>query len=74
MLVNQAWMASRSDSGSIGGMGGMDGAAMMGPDAGTIAIAVLMFASGVIMTLRSHESMSGGEEVSRERMSGENGP
>lgn len=78
MLVNQVWMASRSDSGSVGGMdggmGGMDGAAMMGPDAGMIAIAVLMFASGVIMTLRSHDSMSDGEMASRDRMSGENGP
>jgi len=44
--------------GGAGGMGGMGGA--MGWDLGMVALAVLMLASGVIMTTRS-EAMSGGD-------------
>lgn len=77
MLLNQVWMAGRTDSGGMdggmggmdGGMGGMDGAAIASPDAGMIAIAVIMFASGVIMTFRSDDGMSDGEG---DRTSGSN--
>lgn len=61
MLLNQAWMTTDMgtggmdggmDGGMNGGMGGMD-PAMAGPDAGMVAIAILMLASGIIMTVRS---------------------
>lgn len=64
MLLNQAWLSSGVGSGMDGdgmmGSGsmnggmqsGMDVASTMGTDAGMVAIAVLMLASGVIMTLR----------------------
>jgi hypothetical protein len=49
MLLNQAWMTTMDGSGT-GGMNGMDSMATgMGPDAGMVAIALLMLASGVIM-------------------------
>jgi hypothetical protein len=57
MLLNQAWLATAgggmaADGTMNGGMqSGMDTA--MGADAGMVAIAVLMLASGVIMTQRS---------------------
>ncbi|WP_232700503.1 hypothetical protein [Halobacterium wangiae] len=58
MLVNQAWLATAWGGGMTGGgtmndgsmRSGMDAA--MGADAGMVAIAVLMLASGVIMTQR----------------------
>jgi len=68
MLANQAWLASMAGDGTSGdGMGGgmmdsgsmndgmqsgMDAASAMGADAGMVAIAVLMLASGVIMARR----------------------
>ena len=66
MLVNQAWLATTGRGGMMNGstmndvsmsdgmQSGMDAA--MGADAGMVAIAVLMLASGVIMTQR-HEMM-----------------
>ena len=57
MLLNQAWLATAgggmaADGTMNGGVqSGMDTA--MGADAGMVAIAVLMLASGVIMTQRS---------------------
>jgi hypothetical protein len=66
MLLNQLRLAAGvstvggMDSGGMsGGMGGTDGMgttmemAAMGADAGMVAIAVLMLASGIIMTVRS---------------------
>jgi hypothetical protein len=63
MLLNQLRMATgrgsttRMDTGMgdmTGGMGGTSGGtAMMGTDAGMVAIAVLMLASGLIMTVRA---------------------
>lgn len=64
MLLNQVWLASSFgdgmggggmvDSGSMndGMQSGMDAASTMGADAGMVAIAVLMLASGIIMTRR----------------------
>lgn len=61
MLLNQARLVA-AGGGVMGGgdMGGMNGGAggmtggmgAMGPDAGMVAIALLMLASGVIMTVR----------------------
>ncbi len=49
MLLNQAWMTTMTGT----GMGGMNPMAEgMGPDAGMVAIALLMLASGVIMHTR----------------------
>lgn len=60
MLVNQAWLTTISDSEMAddgmmndGMQSGMDAASAMGTDAGMVAIAVLMLASGVIMTRRA---------------------
>ena len=59
MLLNQLRMATARGSttrmgGMTGGMGGTSGGtAMMGTDAGMVAIAVLMLASGLIMTVRA---------------------
>lgn len=57
MLANQAWMATMPADGMMGGsgmgsgtMGGSAGA--MGWDPGMVALALLMLASGVIMTVR----------------------
>lgn len=53
MLANQAWMATM-DRGTMGG-GMMDGGMSstgMSWDPGMVALAVLMLASGLIMTLR----------------------
>lgn len=71
MLLNQGWMASgmgtRTDGsmdGTNGGMnggmggeigGGMVDGAVMGADVGMVAIAVIMLASGIIMTVRSDD-------------------
>lgn len=64
MLANQAWLANTAgdgmgdggmmDSGSMndGMQSGMDAASAMGADAGMVALAVVMLASGVIMTRR----------------------
>lgn len=64
MLLNQLRVAAgwMTGSGANGGMGGMDGGmgsmssttqmTAMGADAGMVAIAALMLASGVIMTVR----------------------
>jgi hypothetical protein len=59
MLLNQAWLQRISGDGTMtsgsmdGGMQtGMDGASAMGADAGMVAIAALMLASGIIMTRR----------------------
>lgn len=64
MLLNQVWLASSfgdgmggggtMDSGSMndGMQSGMDAASAMGADAGMVAVAVLMLASGIIMTRR----------------------
>lgn len=59
MVVNQAWLAtSANDAAPSDGMmndgmqGGMGAASSMGADAGMVAIAILMLASGVIMTRR----------------------
>lgn len=56
MLLNQVWMTSMGSSGMGSGMNGMDGmnsvAGSMGWDAGMVAIALLMLASGAIMTTR----------------------
>lgn len=63
MLLNQAWMASMGRSGMGDGMGGTDGmspATGMGWDAGMVAIALLMLASGVIMTVRRNGMDAGG--------------
>lgn len=62
MLANQAWMGTMpggrmgggmSDGGMMNGgtMGGVAGT--MGVDAGMVALALLMLASGVIMTVRA---------------------
>ena len=63
MLVNQAWLATTGRGGMMNGSTMNDGSmsdgmqsgmdAAMGADAGMVAIAVLMLASGVIMTQRS---------------------
>lgn len=71
MLLNQAWVSARrtwwgGTDGSMGGpmggmdgpMGGIDGGMMAGPNAGMIAVAVLMLVSGVIMTAGDDEAMS----------------
>lgn len=73
MLLNQAWIATADPTGGMnglngmggmGGMGGMDGmtgiSAGMGWDAGMVALAVLMLASGVIMTTRRGTMEGGG--------------
>ena len=85
MLLNQAWMGTRQMwwgstdgmggpmdgmNGGMGGtIGGMDGAMMAGPNAGMIAIAVLMLVSGVIMTVgpdtEMSDGMSGGDASDR---------
>ncbi len=56
MLLNQVWMVSMGSSGMGGGMSGMNDvntvAGGMGWDAGMVAIALLMLASGAIMTAR----------------------
>lgn len=64
MLLNQLRLAAgwMTGSGASGGVGGMDSGmgsmssttqtAAMGADAGMVAIAVLMLASGLIMTVR----------------------
>lgn len=58
MLLNQAVMASMGSSGMGDGMNGMNSvAAGMGWDAGMVAIALLMLASGAVMTTR-HDVMS----------------
>lgn len=62
MLGTQAWMTTM-DSGGMGGMGGMSGMSAPGPDAGMVAIAVLMLASGVIMHSR-RELMESQPDVS----------
>ncbi|MFB6268055.1 MAG: hypothetical protein ABEI31_10380 [Halodesulfurarchaeum sp.] len=51
MLANQAWMATMSTP-PMGDSMGMGGSAPMGPgyDLGMVAIAVIMLASGVLMT------------------------
>lgn len=52
MLLNQAWMSTMDGTG-VDGMNGMNSMAWgMGPDAGMVAIALLMLASGVIMHTR----------------------
>lgn len=55
MLANQAWMVAMPTRGMMDG-GGMAGSAMgtaaMGWDPGMVALALLMLASGVIMTVR----------------------
>jgi hypothetical protein len=48
MLLTQVWMTTMDDS----GMGGMDAVNSMGSDAGMVAIAILMLASGIIMHTR----------------------
>lgn len=72
MLLNQGWMIAMPsrggmDGGANDGMGGMNGGAGMSPDAsvgtmgldaGMVALALLMLASGVIMTAR-REMMPG---------------
>lgn len=55
MLANQAWMTSlqrENASGMNAGMMGDPMASGMGADPGMVAIAVLMLASGLIMTVR----------------------
>lgn len=60
MLLNQALMASMGGAGMRNGMTGMDSMrGGMGADAGMIAIALLMLASGAIMTAR-REMMNNG--------------
>lgn len=71
MLLNQAWLAASDGTfggsgmdGTNGGMGGMGGTGGMGGamgwDLGMVALAVLMLASGVIMTTRD-DAMASGE-------------
>lgn len=67
MVLNQGWMLWMADGG-MNGMGGMDGMGGMSGmtggqpwNAGMVAIALLMFVSGIIMTVRSgtsHQSMA----------------
>lgn len=64
MLLNQVWLASSFGDGMSGGgtmdsgsmndgmQSGMDAASTMGTDAGMVAVAGLMLASGIIMTRR----------------------
>ena len=53
MLLNQVWMASMGGAGIGDEMDGMNSmAGGMGWDVGMIAIALLMFVSGAIMTVR----------------------
>lgn len=57
MLANQAWMATMRSDGMMGdgmapGMMGTSGGMGMGWDPGMVALALLMLASGVIMTVR----------------------
>jgi hypothetical protein len=71
MLLNQfrlatGWMVTRAD-GMDGGMGGSDmmgstTTMAMGSDAGMVAIAALMLASGLIMTVRGDVSMMDAED------------
>jgi hypothetical protein len=71
MLLNQAWVGARRtwwggtggsmggmDGGMGGSMGAVDGGMMAGPNAGMIAIAILMLVSGVIMTVGSGDGMA----------------
>jgi hypothetical protein len=52
MLANQAWMATMPTGGMMDG-GGMNAGMMgMGWDPGMVALALLMLASGAIMTVR----------------------
>ena len=60
MLLNQLWMESRTTGSNMAEMGeetmgqpAMDGAMAAGADPGMVAIAALMLASGIIMTVRS---------------------
>ncbi len=68
MLLNQLRLAAgETGSTGMGGMNGMEGGmnsadagmAAMGTDAGMVAIAVLMLASGLIMTFRSEMDSEG---------------
>lgn len=56
MLLNQAWMAVTNGGEMGGGMNGMEGMNSTlggaGWDAGMVAIALLMLASGIVMTVR----------------------
>jgi hypothetical protein len=66
MLLNQVWMASTVGSGMGDGMTGMDGMNSvngMGWDAGMVAIALLMLASGAIMTARWDMMASSGRDA-----------